>query len=325
MALMLVPAALPSCSPDTTPKLAPPTGVLRLSGARAATHTASADDRCLIHRSGGGAESLVFFTSGAETQPPRDFVLFSLASYRGPGHYHGQLTATDSPAFSNALTWSFSRWDGYEGFVDVTVERDTGRQVFGSVQGSVFQSPQLGHSVVTAHLTGSWSCTVGDPAPALISSPTTATVALNHYWLSFRYPRGWSAATPDQVFTAGTPIAYISPQALLESCLVRPNSVTCMSPIPALRPGSLLIGWFSGFLPGPPMSAPSGASIVHTGAGSGWKTVDATGCLYQLGDELLKVVIPSQQLIITACIRGPNAGLLETEAMRVVTSASVSK
>lgn len=256
---------------------------------------------------------MAFFTASAEDAPTDPYVLFSLAGYHGPGTYPPTPAAKTSP--SGYFTWSFSRWDMYVGTATVTVDHDDGSRISGSVQGTLSPEPQAS---MRATLSGTWSCTLTDPTPPVVKAAVPATVA-SAGRVAFRYPQGWSAAAGSPIaFTAGTPHGYVSPQPLLPPCFLQTGLTFCTSPIVALRPDSMLVGWFSGFLPGYGQAAPPGSASFTTGAGTGWIVKDAQGCVDQLGDEELSVVVPSQQLRITACIRGPQTQLLESEAEAII-------
>jgi hypothetical protein len=121
-------------------------------------------------------------------------------------------------------------------------------------------------------------------------------------------------------FNFGTAEAYLSPQPLLDTCLHKSASVSCSVPVTALRPGSLLIGWYDGWGFGGFPTKPVGASAFSTAGGDGWISTHPLGCTELLGDEEMVVELPSKGLEIRACLRGPNLKLLEYDARSIMRS-----
>jgi hypothetical protein len=280
------------------------------------SHEYTSRDRCvLVHA--GATSTLVFVTDGAETQPSRPYLSFSVDGYHGPGVYKSRLVDQQQGTLSPDFTWSFSRWDAYEHQPDVTVLTDDGALITGSVGGTLF-GVQTGESAVPAEVSGHWACARGERTAPVVTSTPQSFQTVTGTGIVMTVPKGWSSDRGSQVvFTAGTPAAYVSPQPLLDPCYKNTSVTVCGTPLPLLRPDSMLLGWFEGFLPGH-IATPSGAPSFTTGVGTGW--IQTSSCGYALGETLLTVTVPSDQLQITACLRGPDLPLLESIAKGIMAS-----
>lgn len=315
--VMVVPATgCGSAAPDMVLKLQP-------EGGSALTHAATATDRCLINKSAGTGR-LQFFTRGVELDPAVPYITFSILGYRGPGTYPAHISDSLHPYGSGWFTWSVSQWNAYSYTVAVTVSDEGTSRASGTVNGTLYPRPQLGRIPVAARLTGQWSCVIGDSASPAITGQPTPSVAVSGKAISFKAPPGWSwQVDPTIEFTAGTPRAYLSPQPLLQPCFRAPETVQCGTPLPALRPDSMLLEWSQGFLPFPqPRLPPANAAPFETAGGAGYLTSDADACVTALGSEQLTVTVLDAQLEISACLRGPHVASLERLAKAIIATTA---
>jgi hypothetical protein len=295
-------------------------------GRSALTYAATDSDRCLIDRSAGTGR-LQFFTRGLELDPAGPYITFSVLGYHGPGTYPAHISDSPHPYGSGWFAWSLSQWNAYFYTVTVTISSEESGQASGSVNGTLYATPQLGAHPLAARLTGEWRCMIGDTASPAIAGEPAPSVAVRGRAVSFMAPQAWSWQVDSSFeFTAGTPRAFLSPQPLLQPCFTAPGTVQCHTPLPALRPDSMLLEWSQGFLPGSQPRLPSaGALPFDTAGGAGWIRSDADACVTALGGEQLAVTVPDAQLSITACLRGPHLARLERLAKAIMATTTWSR
>jgi hypothetical protein len=138
--------------------------------------------------------------------------------------------------------------------------------------------------------------------------------------ISFRYPKGWHVA-PAAWHWGGTAlqlVTYLSTQKMHDPCVRSAAGATCAPPLDVLAPhGSVLVTWTRGI----PSAMPSvpGTLVRFGGRPARLSTLRPGACRYLAADETVTatIALPSQTLVMQACLRGPGtaANVLRVRAL----------
>jgi hypothetical protein len=138
--------------------------------------------------------------------------------------------------------------------------------------------------------------------------------------VSFRYPKTWHVAP--KAWHWGGPalqlVTYLSTQTMHDPCVRSGASATCAPPLDVLAPrGAVLVTWTRGIPSAMPRA--TGARVKLGGRPARLSLLRPGACRYLAADETVTATIslPSQTLVMQACLRGPGttANVLRVRAM----------
>jgi hypothetical protein len=189
------------------------------------------------------------------------------------------------------------------------------------------------HLAATVSSTGS---TLVDPAlPSSVGNAVHDTAN----GISFERPAEWTRWQPNGHQPANDgPLIYLSTDPLLPGCAVAPGASpnppdaggrACDQPLTMLSPNGVLVTWMTTRIL---EQLPTDGEAISVNGDEARLDVERPGSCVAVGaDETITVLVPIGQptrlsnLVVVACLRGPDLGAAEAQFRGMLTSASVDR
>lgn len=194
--------------------------------------------------------------------------------------------------------------------------------------------------------------TACSPAPTAIPTPTASpsaspstsasiatTVADVAGGISFQRPATWTRWQPNQSKPInGGPLIYLSTDPLLPTCATAPEAMpnppdlrgmACDWPLASLSPNGVFVAWVNKRILGPLPT--TGEVIAMNGASARLQIARPGGCSVIASDESISVWVPIGQptplsnLVVFACLQGPDLAAAEAQVRAMLASATVAR
>ncbi|MBF6605909.1 MAG: hypothetical protein IVW53_10050 [Chloroflexi bacterium] len=176
--------------------------------------------------------------------------------------------------------------------------------------------------------------TASSASPTLPPGPNT--VRDGAAGISFERPVGWSRWQPnDPDPLVGGPLIYLSTDPLRADCATRPGAspnpmnargVTCTS-LTSLSPDGVFVEWVAQRLLS---RLPTSGEPIAMNGSTARPQIERPGSCRDIGaDETISVLVPIGQptplsnIVVVACLRGPDLSLAEVQVRAMLTSAIV--
>jgi len=170
-------------------------------------------------------------------------------------------------------------------------------------------------------------------APAPPSTPTSAPVdpmqhfdATRKYGLSFDHPRRWREVHYDDTSTLSSAIIFLSNRPLHDPCVRSGGSTTCGYPATRLRPGMVVVTWFTtgALRRGPQIPHPN---LTVSGQPARLDSTPTGACRRYGGQQTVTAHIRinrNNRFQMLACLRGPDVRRNEALVRQMLATVRVS-